>query len=72
MCPAIWGAILEEFPDLRYTGSKSSIDLTSDEAKAFAKAIVEKYAAYFASKGCKHFNFGADEFANDLGSMGSR
>ena len=68
--PGHMGAILEEFPDLRYTGSKSSIDLTSDEAKAFAKAIVEKYAAYFASKGCKHFNFGADEFANDLGSMG--
>ena len=68
--PGHMGAILEEFPDLRYTGSKSSIDLTSDEAKAFAKAIVEKYAEYFASKGCKHFNFGADEFANDLGSMG--
>lgn len=68
--PGHMGAILEEFPDLRYTGSKSSIDLTSEEAKAFAKAIVEKYAAYFASKGCQYFNFGADEFANDLGSMG--
>lgn len=66
--PGHMGAILEEFPSLRYTNSKSSIDLTSDEAKAFAKALVAKYADYFASKGCKYFSFGADEFANDQGS----
>ncbi len=65
--PGHMGAILEEFPNLRYSGSKSSIDLTSDEAKAFAKAFVKKYAEYFASVGCECFSFGADEFANDLG-----
>ena len=66
--PGHMGAILEEFPQLRYNGSKGSIDLTSDEAKAFAKGFVKKYAEYFASKGVKYFNFGADEFANDIGS----
>ncbi len=68
--PGHMGAILEEFPSLRYTGSNSSIDLSNEEAKAFAKAFVKKYAEYFASKGCAHFCFGADEWANDLGSMG--
>ena len=66
--PGHMGAILEEFPDLCYSSSKSSIDLTDDEAKAFAKGFVKKYAEYFASVGCKTFSFGADEFANDLGS----
>ncbi len=68
--PGHMGAILEEFPGLRYPGSNSSIDLANEEAKAFAKAFVKKYAEYFASKGCEHFCFGADEWANDLGSMG--
>lgn len=68
--PGHMGAILEEFESLRYPGSKSSIDLTSDEAKAFAKALVEKYATYFESKGCEYFSFGADEYANDMSTMG--
>ena len=68
--PGHMGAILEQFPDLRYTGSKSSIDLEKPEAVAFAKAIAEKYAAYFESQGCKYYNFGADEYANDAPSMG--
>ncbi len=66
--PGHMGAVLEVFPELRYSGSLSSIDLTSDEAKEFAKAFVQKYAEYFAAQGCKYFNFGADEFANDLSS----
>lgn len=68
--PGHMGAILEEFTDFRYSGSKSSIDLENGEAVAFALAIVEKYAAYFAAQGVKHFNIGADEYANDLSSMG--
>lgn len=34
---------------------------------------MQKYVDYFASKGCKYFNMGADEYANDMftgGSMG--
>lgn len=37
---------------------------------AFALAITDKYAKYFASQGCKYYNIGADEYANDLSSMG--
>ena len=68
--PGHMGAILEEFKDFRYSGSKSSIDLESAEAVAFALAIVDKYATYFDSEGVKYFNLGADEYANDLSTMG--
>ncbi len=68
--PGHMGAILEEFASFKYSGSNSSIDLANDEAVAFALAITEKYAAYFASQGCKYYNVGADEYANDLSSMG--
>lgn len=68
--PGHMGAILERFPHLRYPGSRGSIDLRDPEATAFALALADKYASYFASQGCRFFNFGADEFANDLGAMG--
>lgn len=72
--PGHMGAILEEFSDFRYSSggetSKSSIDLANTEAVAFALAITDKYAEYFASQGCKYYNIGADEYANDLSSMG--
>ena len=68
--PGHMGAILEEFTDFRYSGSNSSIDLENTEAVAFALAITEKYAAYFASQGVKFYNLGADEYANDLSTMG--
>ena len=72
--PGHMGAILEEFTGFRYkkysSTSKSSIDLGNQEAVAFALALTEKYAEYFASRGCKFYNVGADEYANDLSSMG--
>ena len=72
--PGHMGAILEEFTGFRYkknnATSKSSIDLGNEEAVAFALGLTEKYASYFASRGCKFYNVGADEFANDLSSMG--
>ena len=72
--PGHMGAILEEFTGFRYkkhsSTSKSSIDLSNQEAVAFALALTEKYASYFASRGCKFYNVGADEYANDLSSMG--
>ena len=68
--PGHMGAILEEFSDFRYSGSRSSIDLENPEAVAFALAIVKKYADYFDGKGCNFFNIGADEYANDLSTMG--
>ena len=72
--PGHMGAILEEFTGFRYkkysSTSKSSIDLSNQKAVAFALALTEKYASYFASRGCKFYNVGADEYANDLSSMG--
>ena len=68
--PGHMGAILEEFKGFRYSSSKSSIDLNNAEAVAFALALTEKYATYFASRGCKFYCVGADEYANDLSSMG--
>ena len=68
--PGHMGAILEEFPQFKYSGSSSSIDLENAEAVAFALAITEKYATYFASQGVKYYNLGADEYANDLSTMG--
>ena len=68
--PGHLGAVLEQFPHLRCAGSRSSIDLQNPEAAAFAYALLEKYAAHFASRGCRYFHFGADEYANDTGTMG--
>ena len=56
-----------------YNGSKRTIDVTNDTAVAFTQALLQKYVDYFAGKGCKYFNMGADEYANDVytgGSMG--
>ena len=54
-------------------GSKSqnTLDVTNEDAVNFAYALFTKYVDYFADKGCKLFNFGADEFANDIYSQGS-
>ena len=49
-----------------YSSSARTIDITNDTAVAFTKAILQKYIDYFASKGCKYFNMGADEYANDV------
>ena len=68
--PGHMGAILEEFTQFKYSGSKSSIDLENAEAVAFALAITEKYATYFESQNVKFYNLGADEYANDLSTMG--
>ena len=53
-----------------YNGSESTINLENAEAVAFTKALVEKYAAYFADHSTM-FNVGADEYANDKYSGGS-
>ena len=56
-----------------YSGSVRTIDVTNTTAVAFTKALLQKYITYFAGKGCKLFNMGADEYANDKfagGAMG--
>lgn len=48
------------------SGSNNTLDVANSEAaRSFGMAIFQKYVDYFASKGCKFFSFGADEYAND-------
>lgn len=54
-----------------YNGSARTIDVTNSTAVAFTQAFVQKYVDYFAGKGCKYFNMGADEYANDMFTSGS-
>ena len=48
------------------TASVRTVSLTNNEAVAFTQALVKKYVDYFAKKGCKYFNLGADEYGNDV------
>lgn len=53
--------------------SERTINIANEVAKEFTKTFISKYINYFASKGCKYFNLGADEYANDIcdsGEMG--
>ena len=43
-----------------YNGSSRTIDVTNDTAVRFSQAFLQKYVDYFAGKGCRYFNFGAD------------
>ncbi len=46
-----------------YYGSNTAcLNLSNDDATAFVKALMQKYITYFQGKGCKYFNFGADEY----------
>ena len=48
------------------SGSNNTLNVASNEkARNFGMATFKKYVDYFAGKGCKFFNFGADEYAND-------
>lgn len=49
-----------------YKLSQNTLDVTNSEAVEFAYALFTKYVDYFASAGCKFFNFGADEYGNDF------
>lgn len=53
-----------------YNGSSRTIDVTNATAVNFTYALLEKYVAYFAAKGCKAFNIGCDEYANDVYTTG--
>lgn len=53
-------------PNFNYFGKESArtVDLDNKEAVEFTKALIDKYAAYFAGK-TDIFNIGLDEYAND-------
>lgn len=63
-----------------YDSNKACLNLSNNYATAFVKALMQKYITYFRGKGCKYFNFGADEYvggwndtfynyANDVAKM---
>lgn len=56
------------FDSPEYSTSNRTVDVADTEAIAFVRAFVYKYMDYFAAKGCKAFNIGADEYANDTGN----
>lgn len=51
--------------EVAYESSVRTIDVTNAEAVKFTTNLIAKYVTYFAGKGCKVFNMGADEYAND-------
>lgn len=54
--------ILTEFPQFKYYENYAwTLNATNSDAVKFALAIVEKYAKYFKTRGCKFWNIGADE-----------
>lgn len=64
--PGHMGRILNIFSQFKYNGS-NTLDITNDTAVKFAKAIVNKYAKYFASRGCNYWNIGYDEIVGSTG-----
>ena len=63
-----------------YGSNEACLNLSNNTATAFVKALMQKYITYFKGKGCKYFNFGADEYvggwnttfynyANDVAKM---
>lgn len=64
--PGHANAMLDIFDDAyNASGSNNTFDITNNDVQDVAYAIFTKYVDYFADKGCKFFNFGADEYAND-------
>ena len=58
--PGHMGKILSQFPTFKLSNT-STLNIKSESAVNFAKAIVDKYANYFASRGCHWYNMGYDE-----------
>lgn len=57
--------------DARYSQgdkvSERTVNIENEDAVAFTKALVKKYVQYFSKTGVTEiFNFGADEYANDV------
>lgn len=67
--PGHANTLLDIFDDAyNASGSNNTFDVTNEAGLNCATAIFQKYVDYFAGKGCKFFNFGADEYANDADS----
>ena len=53
--------ILTTFTSFKYNNRAWTLDCTNPTAVAFGLAIIDKFANYFSSRGCKYWNIGADE-----------
>lgn len=50
--------------------SERTVNIENPEAIEFTQSLVKKYVDYFSASGaCEIFNFGADEYANDVFSV---
>ncbi len=58
--PGHMGRILSQFTQFKLDGT-NTLNVKDSLAVNFAKGIVDKYASYFASKGCRWYNMGYDE-----------
>ena len=59
------------FRDVRYKvaglhPSYGTVDVKNEKALAFLRAMIGKFAGYFADRGSRYFNIGVDEYANDF------
>lgn len=52
--------------NVAFNGSTRTIDVSNSKAVKFTTALIQKYVSYFSGKGCRIFNMGADEYANDV------
>ena len=44
------------------TQERGCLNLSTEDAVNFVKALMQKYVNYFSGKSCKYFSFGADEY----------
>lgn len=59
-----------DIPEPAYRNSATTVDLDNKEAVAFTQELLKKYILWFSRKGCRFFNLGSDEYANDVLSSG--
>lgn len=57
--------LTDEHPQNGTITSAETIDLNKTDAYAFGLAVLQKYVAFFTGK-VSYFNFGADEYGNDI------
>lgn len=57
--------LTNEHPQNGTITSAETIDLNKTDAYAFGLAVLQKYVAFFTGK-VSYFNFGADEYGNDI------
>lgn len=55
-----------KYSGYKLSGSEGSLDLNNENAVAFGKELLSMYVEYFKTQGCKFFNFGADEYGQDI------